>query len=132
MQIQKLPELMSLTVKLRDSIQKRKKVNLFFMLAIVTLFIFCVVIKTLIPLITTLVFSYAAYFIFNFIRQRNDLLLYKELERFMDVFMSGLSAGLSVNKAMEFALDGLGGSRFKKIFNMVGKLHRFIYRKSSG
>jgi tight adherence protein B len=121
MQIQKLPELTSLTLKLRGSIPKRKTATLFFMLTIVALFTLCAVIKNLFPLITTLVFSYVAYFIFNFIKQRNDLLLYKELERFMDIFMSGLSAGLSVNKAMEFALDGLGGSRFKKIFDLVSE-----------
>lgn len=108
-------------MKLKGSVSKRKMAFLFFVLTIAALFTFCVVIKNLFPLITILIFSYIAYFIFNFIKQRNDLLLYKELERFMDIFMSGLSAGLSVSKAMEFAIDGLGGSRFKKIFNLVSE-----------
>ena len=120
-QYHKLSELTGSAVKLRMGLPKKKTVFLYFMLAAAALLLFCVLTRNLFPLITVLVLSYMAYFIFNFIKQRKGLLLYKELERFMDILMSGLSAGLSVKMAIEFALEGLESGRFKKIFDFISE-----------
>jgi len=121
MQVTKLSETTSLNMKLKFIMQKRKTVILLFGMIVVFLIVICAIVKNLFPLIILLIFSFSAFLIVNFFKRRNDLFLDRELERFLDVFMSGLSAGFSVNKSIEFALNGFMLSRFRKIFVLINE-----------
>jgi len=96
MQVTKLSETTSLNMKLKFIMQKRKTVILLFGMIAVFLIMICAIVENLFPLIILLIFSFSAFLIVNFFKRRNDLFLDRELERFLDVFMSGLSAGFSV------------------------------------